>query len=40
VCRPEGTCDDPADCAQQDLVHVMCVGEWTCVDGRCAWECQ
>jgi hypothetical protein len=40
ACRPNGECDEPADCEVQDLVHAMCVGEWACTDGACAWECQ
>lgn len=40
TCRPEGTCDEPADCEAQNLVHAMCVGQWTCADGRCGWACD
>lgn len=40
TCRPEGTCDEPADCVLQDLPHAACVGEWRCLDGRCAWQCD
>ena len=40
TCRPEGECDEPADCEPQDLVHTMCVGGWACADGECAWECS
>ena len=40
VCREQGTCDEPSDCVEQDLVHAMCVGDWTCTDGQCGWECE
>lgn len=40
TCRPEGTCDEPADCVQQDLTHAMCVGDWQCQEARCAWQCE
>lgn len=32
-------CSSPADCEKLDLVHAMCVGEWQCQDGKCAWIC-
>lgn len=25
--------------AENEIVHVMCVGEWVVVDNRCGWEC-
>lgn len=40
TCRAQGTCDEPADCEQQDIPHAMCVGQWTCADGSCGWECE
>lgn len=40
TCRPQGECDAPADCEQQEIVHAMCVGHWTCADGRCGWACD
>ncbi|MFH1811659.1 MAG: CUB domain-containing protein [Pseudomonadota bacterium] len=36
-CTPEGFCEDVADCAIYP--HVMCVGAWSCVEARCAYQC-
>ena len=30
----------PADCEAKDLVHIMCVGQWACLEGQCAFECS
>ncbi len=38
--EPDFSCTTPADCEAKDLVHIMCVGDWTCVDNRCAFECS
>lgn len=35
--EPDGSCATPADCA--GLPHLMCVGDWSCVDGRCDYQC-
>jgi len=34
----EPVCVAPADC--EGLPHVLCVGEWTCVEGLCVWDCE
>jgi hypothetical protein len=33
----EPVCAEPLDC--EGLPHMLCVGEWTCQEGLCAWEC-
>ena len=30
-------CADASTC--EGLVHVMCVGEWQCIQSRCVWRC-
>ena len=35
---PEGSCRTAADC--DGLIHIMCVGSWSCEAGRCAYECD
>ncbi len=33
-------CAEPTDCSGQDLIHPMCVGQWSCGAQRsCAWQC-
>lgn len=33
-------CSEAADCGGQSLIHVMCVGQWTCSEQRsCAYKC-
>lgn len=33
-------CGEPTDCAGQGLIHVMCVGHWTCSEQRsCGYSC-
>lgn len=34
----EPVCAEPIDC--EGLPHILCVGEWTCQQGLCAWECK
>lgn len=36
-CVPETYCDVPADC--KGLVHIMCVGQWQCVNNQCNYQC-
>ncbi len=35
---PETECVTPQDC--EGLPHVMCVGEWQCVQGECRYRCE
>jgi hypothetical protein len=39
TCRAQGTCTDAADCEGQGMVHIQCVGTWSCDSGRCSFEC-
>ena len=33
-------CGEPSDCGGQNLIHPMCVGQWTCSAQRsCSWDC-
>lgn len=33
-------CAEPTDCSSQNLIHPMCVGQWTCgAERSCAWSC-
>lgn len=32
-----GACEVPSDC--DGLVHIMCVGEWSCDTGFCSYTC-
>ena len=32
-------CQAAEDCADQDFVHVMCVGHFTCNQNRCGYSC-
>jgi len=32
-------CAAPEDCVDQDFVHVMCVGHFTCNQNRCGYAC-
>lgn len=34
----EGRCTTAADCS--DLIHIMCVGSWSCDSGYCAYTCD
>ena len=34
----EPVCMAPADC--EGLPHILCVGEWTCAEGLCVWDCE
>lgn len=36
--KPSHACVTPQDC--EGLPHVMCVGEWQCVQGECRYECE
>ena len=31
-------CKSPVDC--KGKTHIMCVGEWDCIDNQCFWNCQ
>jgi hypothetical protein len=35
---PEGSCSTPNDC--EGLVHIMCVGSWSCDAGSCSYTCD
>lgn len=35
---PEPVCETPKDC--EGLPHIMCAGEWECIEGSCIWECD
>ena len=33
-------CAEPTDCGGQNLIHPMCVGQWTCGEqSSCGWDC-
>ncbi len=34
-----GFCNVPQDCENQDLVHILCTGNWVCEQKRCGWVC-
>ncbi len=34
---PDGSCTTPSDC--DGLVHIMCVGSWSCVANQCSYTC-
>lgn len=34
----DGYCNNAAQC--EDLVHIMCVGSWSCVDNACEYNCD
>ena len=38
--KPENYCNIPSDCSEKDLIHPMCVGNWTCVENQCGWKCN
>lgn len=38
VGKPTGQCVTPKDC--EGLVHIMCVGSWTCENYTCAYVCD
>jgi len=31
-------CNSPADC--EGKTHIMCVGQWECINNQCSWDCQ
>ena len=35
--EPDGSCTTPVDC--EGLIHIMCVGDWACLSGICAYQC-
>jgi hypothetical protein len=35
---PEGSCNTASDC--EGLVHIMCVGSWSCVENQCSYTCE
>jgi predicted secreted protein len=41
VCRKMGDCGAPSDCLNQDniWIHPMCMGQATCEQGHCGWDC-
>lgn len=34
--QPE--CTTPKDCV--GLPHILCLGQWQCIDGSCQWQCE
>ncbi len=34
----EGYCETAADC--DGLIHIMCVGSWSCDSNQCAYDCD
>ena len=38
VAPPEGQCKSPTDCGS--LIHIMCVGSWSCTAGTCDYNCD
>lgn len=34
----EGECRTPQDC--EGLIHIMCVGSWSCENGKCVYNCD
>jgi putative hemolysin len=38
--EPNTACIIAEDCENRGLIHPMCVGEWQCIEGQCAWECS
>lgn len=39
-CIKRGSCQTPQQCQDQDLDHIECVGDWTCPNHECTWECS
>jgi len=41
VCRKMGDCGAPTDCYNNDndWIHPMCMGQATCAQGKCGWDC-
>jgi hypothetical protein len=37
TCVPEGYCDAPEECF--GLIHIMCMGYWTCEKHQCGYHC-
>ena len=35
---PSVECNFPVDC--EGRPHIMCVGEWECVEYKCVWSCD
>jgi len=40
ICYPKSKCTAAGDCELAGLVHAQCVGQWECIGGKCAWECE
>ncbi|MCX6816222.1 MAG: hypothetical protein NT120_05235 [Candidatus Aenigmarchaeota archaeon] len=36
----DGFCYLPEDCDKQKLVHIQCVGNWTCEKNACGFICK
>lgn len=36
----EGSCKNAQQCENAGLIHIQCVGSWSCDAGKCAYTCD